>query len=178
MKLVKQEVGEKSTVKIEFSVEKEVFDTEYGVRGMVEERQKAYRDTYTRGNIIGVLLCILSPVPLFFSMIGDSEALMSMMVASIFPIAAIGVASFILVGVKWASFQKLLQEGEYNKSQKPVTRTQKLISSIYWPVALAIYLGWSFVSGAWGISWIVWPIAGVLYGAVMSFCGGIDEEEQ
>jgi len=158
-------------------LEKEVFDTEYGVRGMVQERQKAYRDTYTRGNIIGVLLCILSPVPLFLSMISENEAFMSIMVASLFPIVALGVTSFVWVGVKWASFEKLLQEGEYAKVQKPVTPTHKLISGIYWPVTLAIYLGWSFAYGAWGISWVVWPIAGVLYGAVMAFFGIQDEDK-
>lgn len=35
----------------------------------------------------------------------------------------------------------------------------------YWLVMVAIYLSWSFISGAWDISWIIWPIAGVTYAA-------------
>lgn len=32
--------------------------------------------------------------------------------------------------------------------------------------ALAIYLGISFTQDNWNKSWIVWPIAGVLFGAL------------
>lgn len=34
-------------------LEKEVFETEYGVTGMVKERQKQYKDTYTKCNVSG-----------------------------------------------------------------------------------------------------------------------------
>ena len=34
-------------------LEKEVFETEYGVRGMVTERMEQYKDTHTKCNIIG-----------------------------------------------------------------------------------------------------------------------------
>ena len=43
-------------------LDKEDFDTEYGVKGMVTAKQKDYRNTYIRNNIIGTCLCILSPV--------------------------------------------------------------------------------------------------------------------
>ena len=158
-------------------LEKEVFDTEYGVKGMVQERQKAYRDTYTRGNILGVLLCILSPVPLFLSMISEDEFIMAAMTATIFPIVSLGVASFILVGVKWASYEKLLQEGDFARTKKAVTPLQKTVEAIYWPLALVIYLGWSFASGSWGLTWIVWPIAAVLHDVVMRFCGVVDGDK-
>lgn len=46
-------------------LETEVFETEYGVSGMVRERQRQYRSTYTRYNVLGACLCILSAIPLF-----------------------------------------------------------------------------------------------------------------
>ena len=46
-------------------LEKEPFETEYGVTGMVKERQKAFKPTYDRMNTIGTVLCVLSFVPLF-----------------------------------------------------------------------------------------------------------------
>jgi transcriptional regulator with XRE-family HTH domain len=46
-------------------LEAEVFETEYGVSGMVRERQRQYRSTYTRYNVLGACLCILSAIPLF-----------------------------------------------------------------------------------------------------------------
>lgn len=35
-------------------LEKEVFETEYGVTGLARDRQKAYRSTYVKCNCIGV----------------------------------------------------------------------------------------------------------------------------
>lgn len=46
-------------------LEKEPFETEYGVTGMVKERQKAFKPTYDHMNTIGTVLCVLSFVPLF-----------------------------------------------------------------------------------------------------------------
>ena len=43
-----------------------------------------------------------------------------------------------------------------------------MVAAVYWPVAAAIYLAWSFLSGDWGITWVVWPIAGVLYAGLWS----------
>ena len=45
-------------------LEKEPFETEYGVSGMVRERRKAYEPTASRCTILGVVLCILAVVPL------------------------------------------------------------------------------------------------------------------
>lgn len=48
-------------------LEKETFETEYGVTGMVKERLNEFSDKYTRFNLIGTVLCILSALPLFIS---------------------------------------------------------------------------------------------------------------
>lgn len=54
-------------------LEKEVFETEYGVTGMVKERREAFRDTYTRNNIIGACLCVLAIIPLYVGLIVNEE---------------------------------------------------------------------------------------------------------
>ena len=45
-------------------------------------------------------------------------------------------------------------------------RGDEALASTYWCIVIAGYLAWSFLSGDWGKTWIVWPIAGVLFGAV------------
>ncbi|GAA2836944.1 hypothetical protein FB468_1161 [Leucobacter komagatae] len=45
------------------------------------------------------------------------------------------------------------------------------IASIYWPLTTLVYLLWSFLGNAWGSSWIIWPIAAVLFGAVAAGFG-------
>ena len=39
-----------------------------------------------------------------------------------------------------------------------------LVAGIYWPAAVIIYLLWSFIFDAWGISWIIWPVAAIAFG--------------
>ena len=41
----------------------------------------------------------------------------------------------------------------------------------------AIYLGWSFLTESWNISWIVWVIAGLLYGGLSTALRGIHKNK-
>lgn len=153
-------------------MEKEVFETEYGVRGMVNARKEEFKDHYMRNNVIGVVLCILSVVPIFSGVMLDEEndILMVSMVICMLLIVAIAVVLFIRVGVVWGSYQMLLQEGDY-------TRAGKRVDAMYWPVVTAIYLGYSFLSGKWGISWVIWVVAGVLYPAVLQIVERVQKKK-
>lgn len=156
-------------------LEKEPFEMEYGVLGMVKERQKAYRGTYIACNIIGACLCILSPIPLLMGAFTEDVFFTMTMLTGTILLAGIGSVFFIISGIRWASMQKLLEEGEYAPSEKKKNRIKETVGTIYWLAITAIYLGWSFSSNAngrpnWKDTWIVWPIAGVLFAAVMSFC--------
>lgn len=37
----------------------------------------------------------------------------------------------------------------------------------------AVFLGYSFITNDWGRSWIIWPVAGVLFGAVMAIYNAV-----
>ena len=38
-----------------------------------------------------------------------------------------------------------------------------IFRSAFWPLIVAIYLAYSFFTDDWGRSWIIWPIAAVLF---------------
>lgn len=149
-------------------LEKEVFETEYGVAGMVREQQKQYKDTYTRHNILGTCSCILSIIPLlcaaFFTT--ENSLVLTASVCIMLFIVAIAVALFITAGIRWESMLKLLQEGDHTAVLKKNKTIMGAISTTYWLVVVAGYLAYSFSTHAWHNSWIVWPVAGVLYAAV------------
>ena len=54
-------------------LEKEKFETEYGVSGMVKERKAKYKDLHTKNNIVGTCLCISALIPLFVGAIIDAD---------------------------------------------------------------------------------------------------------
>ncbi len=74
---------------------------------------------------------------------------------------------FIYAGVRWTSMQKLLKEGDFTLQEKRKNKIKEDIGSIYWLIVTAIYLGWSLITNKWGITWIIWPVAGVLFGGLM-----------
>lgn len=149
-------------------LDKEPFDTEYGVTGMVSERQRQYKNTHMRCNMIGTMLCILSPVPIFVGMVVGSDFAMILAVCATLLLAGIGAVFFVVAGVRWASMQKILQSGDYSPAEKKRNKHEDALSAAYWTLATAVYLAWSFTTGNWKDTWIVWPIAGVLFAAVLN----------
>lgn len=149
-------------------LEKEPFETDFGVSGMVREKQDDFRSLYSRMNIIATCICVLSPIPLFAGLFLHNEFLMIVMLTITMALAGLGAAIFIVAGVQWESMEKLLQEGEFTVDEKKNTRVKEAVATIYWLSATVIYLGWSFWSDQWERTWIVWPVAGVLYAVVIS----------
>ena len=43
------------------------------------------------------------------------------------------------------------------------SKTAEVIMSVYWPTITCIYLCVSFLTFAWYITWIIWPIAAILH---------------
>ena len=151
-------------------LEKEAFETEYGVVGMVKEAQQAYHPTYVKYNTIATFICVLSPIPLLTGAFTENGLLTVIMLCFTILLVGIGVMLFITTGVRWASMQKLLKEGDYSEDGKKRSKRNEVISSVYWLSATAVYLGWSFLTNDWHMTWLVWPIAGVLFAAVNVVC--------
>ena len=158
-------------------LETEPFETAYGVTGMVRERRAAAAPEHTRGKVAGTVLCILSAVPLFIAVCLDGSDLLYVgAVCLLLVLAGVGSAVFVYGGVYWAAMDRLLEEGDYVRPRKRQNGVVGAISSIYWLTVTAAYLLWTF--GPWWDAqpqdtWILWAVAGVLYGAVMALVRGI-----
>ena len=113
------------------------------------------------------MLCILSPVPIFIGMAEGSDLAMILAVCGMLFLAGVGAAVFVVTGVRWAGMQKILQSGDYAPAEKKRNQKEKALSAAYWTLAVAVYLGWNFTTEDWKNTWIVWPVAGVLYAAVL-----------
>ena len=77
---------------------------------------------------------------------------------------------FIVAGVQWASMQRLLREGEFSDKEKHKSKISETVAAVYWILAVAVYLCWSFMTNDWHITWVMWPIAGVLFAGVELVC--------
>lgn len=152
-------------------LEKQNIRTDSATRDMVLARRNDFKPAYTRANIIAACLCVLSPIPIFLGVACERESVMILTVCVTIVLAGLGASIFTLGGVKWAGLQKLLQEGEYTPSEKRANVRADKIAPAYWLTATAIYLAGSFISGEWDETWIIWPVAGILFAAVRAVYG-------
>lgn len=152
---------------------KGMLETEPGVGEMVRQTRDAYRSTYCRCTIIGVCLCILAAIPVILSGLWseggsfvDEQWVDAMGASILLAMVAVGVFFLVSSGIRWASFQTLLEEGDFSRSNKKTQAAVDSIGGIYWTVITAGYLLYSFLSHDWGRSWIVWPFAGILFAVI------------
>ena len=68
----------------------------------------------------------------------------------------------------WESYEKLLEEGDYTREHKAENQRNDPFTGFYWCLITAIYLGSSFYTGHWARTWIIWPVAAVLFAALLA----------
>lgn len=142
----------------------EAIDTAYGVEGMARSAKEALSDKHTRFTAIGVIMCVLCAVPLIVSSLAEcSELIIIGMLCLLLAIVGVAVNMFIRTGDIMEAYDRLLEIGDYTVNKKLNARKLERISSVFWCAATAIYLGISFYTNDWQHTWIVWPVAAVVY---------------
>ena len=152
-------------------LDSEPFETEYGVTGMVRQRQREYKDTHTRSVTVGVVLCVLAAAPLFAAVcIDGSDLLYVAAVGALLVLVGIGCLFMVSAGVYSSAMERLLEEGDYTRGQKKHNKVLSTVTTIYWPAVTVVFLIYTYGPSGNGqprYSWVIWAVAGVLYAAVM-----------
>ena len=123
---------------------------------------------------LAVGLWILAAVPtLVTALLSDEggplpEESVGVGVALTLIIVAIGLVAYLPAGWAATVANQLVEAGTATTAdEQPSTSITGMIAGVYWPLAAAVYLGWSFIGDAWDRSWVIWPIAGVLFAAIL-----------
>ena len=66
------------------------------------------------------------------------------------------------------------REDKINGIKDPKVRA---VMACYWPIVTCIYLCVSFLTFAWHISWLIWPIAAAVFTCVIAFSKAKEEEK-
>ena len=154
-------------------LEREPIETDNGAREQALSMQREMASFCTRQNTIGVVLCILSVLPLFALMCvpGVLDGYYSLAVCAL--LLLVGIACLLLVrtGALRGSVDRLLEQGDYTRENKAKSRFVGAVSAAYWLVVTAVFLFYTFGPNGNGqpqYSWFIWAVAGVLYGALMA----------
>ena len=158
-------------------LEKESFDTAYGVSGMVRERSERFHGRFVTAITVGVLLIIFGVTALVLAtfLSNENEGVAVGMAGFLLICIAAAVHLFVSAGIILSGFQKLLQEGDYTKAKKEHS-LMGVIAPVYWLTMTAAFLFWGFVFDGWGISWVIWPIAGVVFAIIAAVVNYAEEK--
>lgn len=161
-------------------LKKEPFEREYGVEGMVREREKAAHARDSRRKIFSVILFVLSPIPLFLSAIFAEESDMAAVIglSALLLLTAVGAALLVYTDTLHQAYDCLLEEGSYTREKKenPRRNVGGAVSTAYWLVVTAIFFVYLFAFNGGGVwVWLIWAIAGILYGAFAAVFGLIEK---
>lgn len=145
------------------------FTLEPAAQKYIQSKKQAYEKASTRGLITGVLLCIISPVPLIISSFSDAgDDVYILLTSLLLAIVAAGIYILIHSGSKMSAFNQLLCEEDFSPEQVKESKKAGKIAEIYWPAVTALYLAVSFITNRWDFSWIVWPVAALVFASVSS----------
>lgn len=127
---------------------------------------------------IAITLWILAPMPLIaFVLLGEDssreDAWTGLGVVVVLALVAAGLT--VLLPRSWAhSVNAKISDAAAAPEDQRERRITDVIASIYWPLVTVGYLAWSLLAEAWEISWIIWPLAAVLFGAVAAGTSSIE----
>ena len=119
---------------------------------------------------IAVALWILAPIPLIaFALLldGSPHDDFWVVIGVVLVLAFVAAGLAVLLPRLWA--QTLADElgaGRGSTANDDERSIVGVIAAFYWPLLTAIFLAWSFIGNAWSISWVVWPVGAVLFGAI------------
>lgn len=134
---------------------------------MVEEQYNLFQEESRFRIPVGVMLCIVSVIPIVFFGILENELLVQRYGVILLVVAVgIGVFQFIKYGMNETAYEKVLNLGEYSMEERQIQQKLEPISGVYWMVITVIYLAWSFLSMDWHFTWIIWPIAAALWALI------------
>ena len=139
----------------------------------VADEKAVYMRNHNLFMTLGVMLVALSWIP---SVIVSSiiPRFGNVSGAVFFMTAALGVMLIVYSGMRKNGYDNLLKlngegtikasyEPEDEKNVKYISPAAEFFMSVYWPTFTCIYLILSFVTFKFALTWIIWPVCGILY---------------
>lgn len=135
---------------------------------LIQKAKENHRPVLMRKISIGVGQILLAVAALTVAgvLFEDNEAVLVCFVCLLLLIIGISVWLFVSGGAIQSAYDKLLNEGDYTLERRKSESVVQRWASPYWILIVTVYLAWSFITSSWDKTWIIWPVAGVLFGLI------------
>jgi len=151
------------------------------VRADIEKRYDKNRLPMALSISGGIILIILGVCVTIASdaIFGDVDMYSGCGAAIMLVLIGLGVMFMCHAGVVNDGYKHLLN---IEKNPRPgsdrETAAEQIFNAIFWPAVVIVYLVWSFVFGNWAISWIVFPVGGIITGIVSTVCKAVSGDRK
>lgn len=155
----------------------EPFALNYGVHSVFQDKLEKFMPSYQRRLSIGIFLFITSTLPLILSGIFLSDTVFPLLsVAVLLLIISAGIHLITPVTAMKEAYQVVLQDLSEQPTKNKRHKKEEALAGFYFPLVVAIYLAWSFWTEDWQTTWIIWPVAAVLFAALSGLMNLLDRD--
>ncbi|MFT3983365.1 MAG: permease prefix domain 1-containing protein [Lachnospiraceae bacterium] len=145
------------------------------LRNRLTKEMDDYLPTGTLALTSGVMLCILGvAVLLIMGAVmpdGDSGSVFGLCMMLV--MVAIAVVLFITIVSKKDMYTMILGIGDYAPERIKENKLIGIVASVVWPLTAVVFFVWGFAFHGWRISWIVFPVVGICFGAFAAVCSAV-----
>lgn len=136
----------------------------------LSEARKVHANNAAILKTVGIVLCVICWLPA--ALLSEIRVLDNLIGASLFILVGIGVFLIVSTSISQGAYKTLLTlndvrtiSGTYAQSNETcyINDTVATIMSVFWPSITCIYLAISFLTFAWYITWIIWPVAAIIH---------------
>ena len=130
--------------------------------------QQQQRPDIQKQLTIGISLFVLCAAPLLIAaLLGMGSSAIFLSLVLLLWLVATGLQYVIPTSARRDAIVFLLQGGDMDAGKSDDTKRAERLAGVYWPLLVAIYLGWSFWTMNWGVTWIIFPVGAVAFGGVV-----------
>ncbi|MGY5765652.1 permease prefix domain 1-containing protein [Brachybacterium sp. DNPG3] len=165
-------------------IEEQRFTLTRQVRARAEELRRESRRRTVVAVAGAIALWILCAIPVIITgLLADGDQTSTLPLLGVcLTLVMVALGLFIMLRAGWADHvaDTLLheQEKQHESLEHSPSPAIRIIAAIYWPFFAAVYLIWSFTTGEWGTTWLVWPVAGVLYAALWGVSAALGQDKE
>jgi hypothetical protein len=137
--------------------------------------------------VIAIMLWILSGLPVIGAGIytqdwlqSQADPLLGLGMAITLVLVSLGLLIFLPSNWMHSAQTHLTQtspeavaERDYDEDSDRYPAWVRAVYAGFWLIVTGIYLAGSFITGNWGITWIIWPISAIAFGAFSAITGTI-----
>ena len=146
-------------------LDKELCQIDISTADMVKSKKRAFKVPHAVIIAVAIMLFILW-IP---TVAIDVEIVSN----CLFYFVGVGVCMIVYASTVMGSYDKVLKlndsktiSGSYGKDKGDIVYINKFaegIMEVFWPTMTCLYLIISFITMDWHITWIIWPVAGIVH---------------